>query len=432
MERARPSKLQETALADEENCGTRVVAPVARSPSHVVDRILGNLALQASRILEVRSSLLKKAPLPRPPLYFSSFILFVIVPSLFSFIYLVFIASDQYVAEARFAVSTMQTNMSSEKLTSAISATGASGIPIMAGQEAYIVASYIRSRAIIEDLSMQIDLRKIFRRSEADLWARLKRNATAEELVDYWNGMVTTYVDGPSGVVTVAARAFRPADAVTLSRAIIRASEKLVNDVSARARNDVMRRAEEEVRRYERAVRESLENLRKYRDLEGFIDPVSAASSTSQLLIQAMSEKIRLQSDFFVSSKAMSTDAPTIQTLKSRLESVDAQIEQLKSKLTGNSPDGRSVADSLVKFEDLELKRTFAEKLYTIAQDSLERARVRAEQQNIYLSVFVQPSLPQDASYPERTSYSLLIPVGLLVVWGIFALIAAAIEDHRI
>jgi capsular polysaccharide transport system permease protein len=428
MERTKPSKLQETALAAGEDCGTRVVAPVARSPGYMAEGILSNLALQTSRILEIRSGWIRKGPLPRPPLYLLSFVLSVVVPSLISVVYLAFIASDQYVAEARFAVLTIQTNVSSEKLTSAIS----SGIPTMAGQEAYIVASYIRSRAIIEDLSMQIDLRKIFRRPEADLWARLKRNATSEELIDYWNGMVTTYVDGPSGVVTVAARAFRPEDSVTLSRAIIQASEKLVNDVSSRARNDVMQRAEEEVRRYERAVRESLEDLRKYRDTEGFIDPVSAASSTSQLLMQAMSEKIRLQNDFFVSSKAMSTDAPTIQTLKSRLESVDAQIEQLKSKLTSNSPDGRSVADSLAKFEDLELKRTFAEKLYTIAQDALERARVRAEQKNIYLSVFVQPSLPQDASYPERTSYSLLIPVGLLVVWGIFALIAAAIEDHRI
>src|SRR6202007_2052605 len=81
--------------------------------------------------------------------------------------------------------------------------------------------------------------------------ARLKRNASIEDLVDYWNSMVTTNIDGPSGIVTVAARAFRQEDALALSQAIIVASEKLVNEVSARARNDAMRRAEGEVRRNE-------------------------------------------------------------------------------------------------------------------------------------------------------------------------------------
>jgi capsular polysaccharide transport system permease protein len=404
---------------------------IARHTSHAVYRIIKNIPLKGVSV-EVEPVPPWRTALPRPPLYLLSFILLVVIPSLLSIVYLVFIASDQYVAEARFAVQTAHAEIERDKLASTLSAVGGGGLPSITGQESYIVTSYIRSRAIIEDLSETLDLRKIFRRPEADFWARLKRNASAEELVDYWNGMVTTYIDGPSGIVTVDARAFRPEDALAVSRAIILSSERLVNEVSARARNDAMRRAEEEVRRSERAVREALINLRKYRDTEGFIDPVSAASSTSQLLMQAMSEKIRIQSDYFVASRAMSGDAPTIQTLKSRLESLDMQIEQLKSKLTGNSSEGRSVSDSLVKFEELELKRIFAEKLYTMAQDALERARARAEQQNIYLSVFVQPSLPQDASYPERLSFSLLIPMGLLVVWGILALIAAAVEDHHI
>jgi capsular polysaccharide transport system permease protein len=66
-----------------------------------------------------------------------------------------------------------------------------------------------------------------------------------------------------------------------------------------------------------------------------------------------------------------------------------------------------------------------------MSQDALERARLKAEQQNIYVETFVQPALPQEAKYPERLALSLLIPLGLTVVWGIFALIAAAVNDHR-
>jgi capsular polysaccharide transport system permease protein len=99
--------------------------------------------------------------------------------------------------------------------------------------------------------------------------------------------------------------------------------------------------------------------------------------------------------------------------------------------LTGDSAQGRTIAASLGTFEQLELNRMFAEKLYTMAQDALERARLRAEQQNIFVSTFVPPSVPQEAKYPQRLSLSLLIPIGIAMVWGIFALIGASIEDHR-
>jgi capsular polysaccharide transport system permease protein len=432
MERNGQTQLQKVKASSEEK-GARLffAVSVARGSEQLARRIVGRLASRAQENVESETPLLRRRALARPSGYLLSFIFLVVLPSIVSMVYLGFIASDQYVAEARFAVKATQLDLGRDKLLSTLSALGSGAIPSLAGQDPYIVTSYIRSRAIIEDLSKELDLREIFRRPEADFWARLKRDASAEELVKYWNGMVAAYVDGPSAIVTVETRAFRPGDSLAVSWAIIKASEKLVNDVSARARNDQMRRAEEEVRRYEIAVRQSLLELRKYRDAEGFIDPASAATSTSQLLMQAMSEEIQLQNEVFVASRAMSPDAPTLQTLKVRLEGVDRQVQQLKSKLAGNSPEGRTVAASLAKFEELELKRIFAEKLYTMAQDALERARLRAEQQNLYLSVFVPPSLPQDAIYPERFGYSLVIPIGLLVLWGIMALIAAAVEDHR-
>ncbi len=364
--------------------------------------------------------------------YLYSFLFLVVIPSISSILYLAFIASDQYVAEARFAVRSLQTDNGPEKLLSTLTSMGSGGQPSMAGQDPYIVTSYIHSRAIVDELSKTIDLRTIFTRPEADFWARLKADASIEELVKYWNSMIGTNVDGPSGIVTIAARAFRPDDALRLSQAIIDASEKLVNEVSARARDDAMRTAEAEVRRNEAQVREALLALRNFRDQEGFIDPVSAATSTSSLLLGVMGERIKLQNELFVATRVMSANAPTLRVLRDQIEGLDKQIEDLKSQLTGNPSDGKTVSKSLVQFEELELNRVFAEKLYTMAQDALERARLRVERQNLYVSVFVAPSLPEDARYPERLALSFIIPIALLIFWGIVALIGAAIEDHRL
>ena len=408
-----------------------LVGVFARTAHVALRRVSDAVVLRRPMPGEQDAETRARAPLPFPNAYLASFIAVVVIPSFLCFVYLAFIASDQYVAEARFAVQSAQFGFGSAKASSALGALSAGSIPVMASQDAYIITNYIHSRAIIDDLQDKIDIKAIFRRPEADFWARLKDHASAEELTDYWNHMVGTYIDGPSGIVTLTVRAFRPQDAERLAQAVIVASEKLANDVSERARTTIMRQAEDEVRRSEGLVRKALADMRTFRDQQGIIDPVSAATSTSTLLMQAMAQKISLENNYFVASKAMSPEAPTVVELKTQLDGLDAQIAKLKSELTGHSPQGRTIAAALATFEQLELKRTFAEKLYAMAQDALERARLRAEEQNIFISTFVPPDLPQEAKYPQRLALSLLIPIGFAILWGIFALIAAAIEDHR-
>lgn len=371
----------------------------------------------------------------RPSLYLISFVGIVIIPAFLTMLYLIFWASDVYIAEARFAVRKAASSQSStDKAASAVSAIsgGGAGGGGMADQEAHIVANYLRSRAAIEDIQRDVNVLEIFQRPEADFWARLKRYPTKEELGDYWNTMVSAYVDGPSGVVSVSAKAFRAEDAKRLVEAFIHSSERLANQLSDRARRDAMLKSETEVRRTEASVLQALADLRIYRDQEGFITPLMEATSTSKLLAETMSERIKLQNDYFVAARALSPDAPSVLRLRNRLDSLDAEIEKLKGQLTSRSGEGRSVSASLVKFEELEMRRIFAEKMYSLAQDALERSRVRAEQQAVYVSVFVPPYLPQEARFPERYSMSLIISIGFLLIWAVAALAAAAIEDHTL
>lgn len=408
-----------------------VLGTLTASAHTLARRVGGAVVLRRPPAAAPESDVRARRPLPRPNAYLASFIAVVVIPSFVCIVYLAFIASNQYVAEARFAVQSAHFGFGSAKTHGGLGGLGVGAIPVMAGQDAYIIANYIHSRAILHDLKGKIDVRAIFHRPEADFWARLKNHVSAEELTAYWNHMVGTYIDRPSGIVTLTVRAFRPTDAKRLAQAIIAASEKLANDVSERARKTIMAQAEGEVRHSEGLVQQALAEMRAFRDKEGFIDPVSAATSTSTLLLHAMAQKINLENNYFVAAKAMSPQAPTVVQLNSQIAALDAQITKLKGELTGPSRRGHTISAALVTFERLELKRKFAEKLYTIAQDALERARLRAEEQNIFISTFVPPDVPQEAEYPQRLALSLLIPIGFAIVWGIFALIAAAIEDHR-
>ena len=279
----------------------------------------------------------------------ASFIGCVLVPAFAATIYFVFLASDQWAAEARFEVRQVDINSRDTSLSNASQTTGQSGSISQSaqsvtnfsftatGQDAYVVTNYIASRAIVDDLNAKLNLREIFRRPEADFWARLKRNATVEELVDYWKSMVSTYIDAPSGIVTVQVRAFRTDDAMTLANAVLQLSETLVNRISDRARHDAMETAEKEVRRAYEMTQAALADLHRFRDSAGIIDPMQTGTEVAKLLIPLMTEKIRLESDLFVASRNLDDSAPTIKALRSRLQSAEQQIADLRGKLT-NTP----------------------------------------------------------------------------------------------
>ena len=100
-----------------------------------------------------------------------------LAPSFAAILYFAFLASDQYAVEARFAVRSVEPEQA-ESGTNGASSTSFSFT--LSGQNAYIVASYIRSRAIVDDLGAKLNLRELFRRPEADFGARLKRDASID------------------------------------------------------------------------------------------------------------------------------------------------------------------------------------------------------------------------------------------------------------
>lgn len=416
-DRYTPGSFQED-IVDGEIIGDVVISPDPKEPQRI----------DPVRPKPARRRFPSAWRIPRPPFYLTTFILFVVVPSIAAQIYLFFIASDQYQATTRFAV---RAAVEQSDSGSALAVASPMAQVSVAGQDAHIVVAYIRSRSVIDDLEKKIDVRTIYSRPEADFWARLKKDVPIEGLTDYWKNMVTVNLDGPSGIVTLYVRAFRPQDALDLTRAITSACETLVNDVSQRARRDSLDRAEAEMRRAEGMVRQALTDLRTFRDKVGVLDPVAAATMTSKLITDAMAEKIRIENELFVGQRAMSADAPSLNALRTRLDAINDQIDRLKTKLTSSNKNDTPLSQAIVQFEELELKRIFAEKVYSMSQDALERARAKAERQNVYIDVFVPPTLPEEARYPERISLSLIIPIALLIVWGIISLLVSTVEDHR-
>jgi capsular polysaccharide transport system permease protein len=132
-----------------------------------------------------------------------------------------------------------------------------------------------------------------------------------------------------------------------LARAILASSERLVNDLSIRARRDAMRYAEREVEKTERRLGAALARMRDYRDNEGLIDPYKKADANAALVLRLREELAQTSADLSTMHVYIRGDSPALRLLEGRIDSLKAQLAALGAETTGAAASrGRRVADS--------------------------------------------------------------------------------------
>ncbi len=119
-----------------------------------------------------------------------------------------------------------------------------------------ILYEYIRSPALLQKLDHDLHLRTYYSNSRIDYLSRLGKRAPFEVFLAYYRSHVTVS-EGLGGYLTVDVQAFDPKFAQALARAIVVASDAMTDQITARARSDEIKVAEEEVAREEDRVRRS-------------------------------------------------------------------------------------------------------------------------------------------------------------------------------
>jgi capsular polysaccharide transport system permease protein len=357
---------------------------------------------------------------------FIAFIIVVAVPVLSAGLYLAAFISNQYTSEMRFAVRGAERS-SFDPLTTLM------GIPSTGKiQEALIISEYIKGRGIVEELEKTIDLRSKFIKSGVDPISRFRSDAPIEDLVKYWWWHVDVNISALSGIIEVIVYAFSPDDALQISRAILAASERLVNEMSDRARRDAVSQTQIELKRAEDNLQNKIRAMQDLRNAEGLLDAEKTSEVMLTMLAELRLELIRMDREYSAQRQAISADSPQLRVLESRINSTREQIGQLENQMTGTRSQkaGSALAESMGRFERLKLEHELAQKRYIAAAASFEKARVDSATQQVYLTTFVPPTLAQEALYPRRMWLFTIILLGCLMVWGMGTGAAVLIRNN--
>jgi capsular polysaccharide transport system permease protein len=356
-----------------------------------------------------------------------SFYLMVVAPSLVAALYYGFIASDQYVAEAKFTVSSGDVPV----IDNFGALTGMPAVSII--QDTQIVTNYIQSRAAVEKLDRVIGIRGLFSKSAVDWLSRFGSKKSIEKFVRYWKHMIDVSIKMPSGIVEIKVRAFEPWDAVRIAQAVLDISEALINDMNDRMNQDAVANAEQELSRTSVRLTQARTSLETARNDEGLLDASKAAEALNKLITDTRGSLLQLQQEYNSQRRSVLESAPQMRALKSRIDAATAQIAELESKLTATRPNsvrGPTLAASMTRFAELDLERQIAERLYAGAAASLELARLAAERKAMYITAFVRPILPQEPQYPKRSLFAFLILIVSLALWGVCSGLLVLVRNH--
>lgn len=353
-----------------------------------------------------------------------SFVVVVALPALAATVYWGFIASKQYESEAKFT-------LRSGEASPLDSLGGFAGLPMSRqAQDTQILANYIRSPAMIEAIGKQLDLKKIYDRSDIDYFSRLKTGATIEDLEKYWRKRVDVKVKAASSIVTLDVRAFTPQDAELLTKMIVQLSENLVNDITNRPRHDALKFAEAELKRSEAGLLAATASMRDVRNALGVIDAGAAAEAINKTLTI-----LRVQlADAEVDRTLQGPDAaqsPQSRVLTAKIAALKQQIADYSAEIAGNGPQqGANMADRASRLSSDQIRLDVARQQYVQATAAYQRARTNLETQQTYLAAFLQPIAAQEATYPRRWLEWLIIVGPCLLGWSLLAAIAFQARDN--
>ncbi len=361
-------------------------------------------------------------------LLLKSFLLMVLAPTVATFIYFAFIASNVFVSEAKLTVREALQPAGNDKAGSSILGQLNIGKTGDSSQDSMIVMDYIKSRSVIEDVGGRERLLRLYGRAEIDFLSRLAPDQDLEQVWQYWKSRVTASVDTLSGILTLRVRAYSADDAFSLSSDVIQRSESLINAISLRSKNDAVMRAKEEVDFASKALADARAEILKFQQSNQTIDPVETAKQTLKLISELTLQKTTFENELATSASMRLANKPGEAQLRARLSAVESQLQKLNSMLTGNGAEA-TVSSQLRDFELLKIQSEFSEYMYKLARNGYERVRQKLDQQDLYLVTVVPPSKPDSAAYPRTLSYTALAFAGFLIGWGILSLLVASIKD---
>lgn len=348
----------------------------------------------------------------------------VLIPTLIITMYLVVLAKDRFQSSSVLLVK----QVADTQVSDASGLSALFGVSNTSREDSQILKEYIASRDMIEKLDNTLKLRQEFSSVHDPIFA-LSKDASIEELVEYFNAMIKVELDEQTMMLHVSSQGFTPEFSLKLNQELLKQSDFFINEISQTIAAEQQVYAEKQYQEATKQLDEARSEVLEYQNENEIFDPALQAQAVATLISGLQSNLAQLKTEERTLLSYLTTEAPQVVALKSQIESLQQQIDNESAKLT--SPNNLKLNKNVADFEALKAKVEFATDLYKISLVSLEKARLEASRKLKKLVVIAAPRMAEDALYPRKIYISITSFILLNIVFGIGLLIHSIIREHR-
>lgn len=349
------------------------------------------------------------------------------VPLLLYGIYLALVAADRYVSESVVAVRQEGAEGNSMLPGAAMLLAGLGGA---SNHDTLYVREFVHSQDLLLKLENGLKLRDHYRAAGADLPYRLGSSESLEDFVRYYRSRVHVSYDDRSGLLKVRVEGFDPDYAQQLNAAILRESERFVNESSHKVARERLRFAEGELALAGQRLLKARNDLLAFQNKNKLLDPTLQAQAAGVLSAELEASRSRLEAELNGLLGFLNEDAYQVKALRSRIAALNKQIDTERTRATADGQRGPRLNQLAIDFQGLQLQAEFARDAYKLALAAVENARIDATRKIKSLVVVEPPSRPETAEYP-LVAYNLATLLAIcLLTYAIVRLVLATIREH--
>lgn len=355
------------------------------------------------------------------------FIAMVLIPLALAVAYYVFFAADRFVSSAQVVVrqdggaSAAPWSDFSQLFTGSNSASR---------EETLYLREYIVSMEMMELLEERLNWIEQYSGQQKDVFFRLRKDMPREEMLVYYQRMVTAHYDEVTGLLKVQVQAFTPDLAEQMVKVILRESEQFVNELSHSMAREQMRFAVQELEGARAVFTQRQDALLQFQHENKVLDGNDSAKSRADIIHALEAEYSKAQIAATEMLYKLSSNSPQVKQQRQRVDALREQLEIEKQVLV-SAPGGVQLNVQASRFQQLRLDAGIAEQIYKTAVTAVDNARIEASKKIRTLVTVVGVNKPHIALYPRRIYNLLTILLALFAVYGITRFVIASIEDHR-
>lgn len=351
----------------------------------------------------------------------AAFALTVVLPSVLAGWYLAVRAVDRYVSTVAFSVRSEIRDAGSDLGSAAY-------------RDLDVVYAYLQSAELVAIIDERLDLRGHFSAPHArDPLFSLVPDATIEDLAGHWRRLLRVAYEPSRGMIALRVEAFTPDMAPAIAAAVLEEATRVINEMSAVARDQAMRYALEDLDRAESRLRSARADFTAFRSGMRMVDPDADLTGLNALIAAFQAQLAVALVELDLLRETTRPEDPRIATSEREIAAIRARIEDERQRFSsGGEARGGGLTDYVTlygEYERLRLEREFAELSHQLARGAHAAALANAQLQSRYVIAHVRPTRAERAELPDRLSLWFFLTLSCLIMWCVSVLIYYGIRD---